>query len=380
MDNTFNKFIGLILDNRYKLLASLGTGGMSNVFLANDLVDGTPKAIKMLKDNIANDPVALKRLISESKAYAMLNHPHIVKIYDISVKGEYKYLVMEYVNGITLKKYMKEKGPLDWKEVVDYTLQILEALEVAHNIPFIHRDIKPQNIMLMQGGFVKVIDFGIAKLPDASTLTAVDKAIGTVFYISPEQATGAQAVDARSDIYSLGITMYEMVTGKLPFISSQQQQIIYKHVSEPPTPPSRYVSSIPKGLEQIILCAIEKKPIDRYQSAAQMSRHLKRLLENPNADFSKAKSPIEPIDSSHFLSFTSTVSKNGIDIPPAKATEDTNYSFPKKKEKKEIPAWLYGLVALGLGLGVIVGLVILFANFFASFNAYSCSVLPAPKL
>ena len=353
----------MILDDRYKLEASLGTGGMSYVFLATDLVDGKPKAIKMVKDHIANDPVALKRLISESRAYATLNHPNIVKIYDISVKGEYKYLVMEYVNGITLKKYMKEKGPLDWREVVDYSIQILQALEVAHNIPFVHRDIKPQNIMLMQGGFVKVIDFGIAKLPDASTLTAIDKAIGTVYYISPEQATGAQAVDARSDIYSLGVTMYEMVTGKLPFVSSNQQQIIYKHISEPPTPPSMYVSSIPKGLEQIILCAMEKKPIDRYQTATQMLRHLKRLQENPKADFSKKKEPA-PIDSSRFLSNTTTIQKNGIDVPVQPIHEDTDYSFTpvKKTKKKEAPTWLYGLIAACLACGVIIGLVLLFVN------------------
>ena len=363
----FNKFIGLILDDRYKLVANLGTGGMSFVFLAEDLVDGRPKAIKMLKDNIANDPVALKRLISESKAYAMLNHPNIVKIYDISVKGQYKYLVMEYVNGITLKKYMKEKGPLDWREVVDYSIQVLQALEVAHNIPFIHRDIKPQNIMLMQGGFVKVIDFGIAKLPDASTLTAIDKAVGTVFYLSPEQATGSQSVDARSDIYSLGVTMYEMVTGKLPFVSDQQQQIIYKHISEPPTPPSMYVTSMPKGLEQIILCAMEKKPIDRYQTASQMIRHLKRLLDNPNSDFSKPKKATDVLESNHFLSATTTMSRDGIDIPNFhEDKEEIEYISQnrKKKKKKDFPVWLMGLLSIGLILGVVIGLVVLFSKLF----------------
>lgn len=352
----FSKYIGMILDDRYKLEKTLGSGGMAIVFLARDLVDGKYKAIKMLKENIANDPTVLQRFITESRAYSMLNnHGNIVSIYDISVKGEYKYLVMEYVQGITLKKYLNEKGALDWREAADFSIQILQALEVAHRIPVIHRDIKPQNIMLLPGGIVKVMDFGIAKLPNAQTLTMVDKAIGTVYYISPEQATGAQ-VDTTTDIYSLGIMMYEMVTGKLPYVAENQQGIIYKHLSAKPTPPSMYVPSIPKGFEQIILCAMEKKPSDRYASATQMIRHLKKILQDPKAEFtSKKEDKIDKLLETH--DFKSTKQ-------PSSVNELSSLSItapvrkPKKKNEGLSPK-LIGFLAVLFTCGAVVGIVLI---------------------
>lgn len=355
--DVFNKYIGMVLDDRYKLEKTLGSGGMAIVFLARDLLDGKYKAIKMLKENIANDPIVLQRFITESKAYSMLNnHNNIVNIYDISVKGEYKYLVMEYIQGITLKKYLNEKGPLDWREVADFSIQILQALEVAHRIPVIHRDIKPQNIMLLPGGVVKVMDFGIAKLPNAQTLTMVDKAIGTVYYISPEQATGGH-VDTTTDIYSLGIMMYEMVTGKLPYVAEDQNGIIYKHLSAKPTPPSAYVSSIPKGFEQIILCAMEKKPVDRYASATQMIRHIKKVLQDPSTDFSKKK--------------TETVAQ-AIDLPVKETKVDDLAVFditepikkPKKKKNQGLPTWLVGVLAILFVCGAVVGIVLAIGKLF----------------
>jgi len=187
MEN-FDKYIGQIFDRRYKINRIIGIGGMAIVFEANDMVMNRTVAVKMLKDEIANDKQAVKRFINESKAIAMLSHPNIIPIYDISVKEELKYIVMEKVEGITLKNYMSKKGVLPLNEVLHYTDQILKALEHAHSKGIIHRDIKPQNILLMKNGKIKVTDFGIAKLPNAETVTMTDKAIGTVYYISPEQA------------------------------------------------------------------------------------------------------------------------------------------------------------------------------------------------
>ena len=193
--DVFNKYVGQVFDGRYKIEGTVGVGGMAIVFEATDLLTNRKVAVKMLKDSVSGNTQAIKRFIIESKAVAMLNHENIVKIYDISVRGEHKYIVMEFLEGITLREYMKNKGPLSWRETVEFTEQILAALDHAHMKGVVHRDIKPQNIMLLEGGFVKVTDFGIAKIPKAETLTMADKAIGTVFYISPEQAQGRK-IDA----------------------------------------------------------------------------------------------------------------------------------------------------------------------------------------
>ncbi|MBQ5390643.1 MAG: serine/threonine protein kinase, partial [Clostridia bacterium] len=213
----YNNYIGLLLDGRYKIKRLLGIGGMAMVFEADDTFRKIPVAVKILKDEFASDEVSVQRFINESKAVLMLSHINIVKIFDVSVKGENKYIVMEYIDGITLKNYIERKGALSVKETISYSIQILRALEHAHLGGVIHRDIKPQNIMLLKNGQIKVTDFGIAKLPDAKTLTATDKAIGTVYYISPEQAAGEKGIDRRTDLYSVGVMMYEMLTGKLPF-------------------------------------------------------------------------------------------------------------------------------------------------------------------
>ena len=208
-------------------------------------------AIKMLKDEIANDAEAVRRFINESKAVAMMSHPNIVNIYDVSVREDLKYIVMEYVEGITLKNYMTKRGALTLREIISYTEQILTALRHAHSKGIVHRDIKPQNIMLLKDGIVKVTDFGIAKLPNAETVTLTDKAIGTVYYISPEQASG-QEIDQRSDLYSLGVMMYEMATGVLPFTAESPVSVAMMQINETAKPPMELNPNIPRGLEQII--------------------------------------------------------------------------------------------------------------------------------
>ena len=291
----YNNYIGLLLDGRYKIKRLVGIGGMAMVFEADDTFRKITVAVKILKDEFASDEVSVQRFINESKAVLMLSHANIVKIFDVSVKGENKYIVMEYIDGITLKTYMERKGALSVKETISYSIQILRALEHAHLGGVIHRDIKPQNIMLLKNGQIKVTDFGIAKLPDAKTLTATDKAIGTVYYISPEQAAGEKGIDRRTDLYSVGVMMYEMLTGKLPFDAENPVSIALKQINEQPKAPTEIVPTIPKGLEQIVLFAMEKDKDKRFQTATQMIDLLLKVRENPGVVFrQKNQSPAKP--------------------------------------------------------------------------------------
>ncbi len=280
----YDKYVGQIFDRRYRIVRIIGVGGMAVVFEAVDTVMKRTVAVKMLKEEIAGDAQAVKRFINESRAVSMLSHPNIVSIYDVSVRDDLKYIVMERVDGITLKNYMNSRGPLPPKEIMNYTAQILRALDHAHSKGIIHRDIKPQNIMLLKNGKIKVTDFGIAKLPNAETVTMTDKAIGTVYYISPEQASGKK-IDPRSDIYSLGVVMYEMATGKLPFVADSPVSVALMQVNNQPRPPREILPSVPPGVEAMILTATEKDPDKRFQSASVMLHYVLRLREDPGYNF-----------------------------------------------------------------------------------------------
>lgn len=281
----YNRFCGKLLNDRYRIEKPVGMGGMAVVFKAMDTLTGRCVAIKMLREEEAANPQILRRFVNESRAVARLNHNNIVRIYDVSVDNPLKYIVMEYIDGMTLHDYMEYKKPLDWRDAVIYIDQILRALDHAHQNGVVHRDIKPQNIMLLEGGYVKVMDFGIAKLLDATDQTVkTSSAIGTVYYISPEQAQNT-TIDCRSDIYSLGCMLYEMVTGKLPFTADNSVAVAVKQISEQPVAPSQINPRIPLGLEQIILCAMQKKPADRYQSASQMLRHIRQFENDPTIVF-----------------------------------------------------------------------------------------------
>jgi len=296
MMELYEKYVGLVFDNRYRIERVIGIGGMAVVFKATDILMRRVVAVKILKDEISADSQSVQRFINESKAVAMLSHQNIVNIYDVSVRENIKYIVMEYVEGITLKSYMQHREVLNLREIISYTTQILKALEHAHKKGIVHRDIKPHNIMLLKNGVIKVTDFGIAKLPNTDTISMTEKAIGTVYYISPEQASGRD-IDSRSDLYSLGIMMYEMATGCLPFTGDSPVSVALKQVNDTPMLPREINPYIPVGLEQIIMHAMEKDPEARYQSAEDMLSHLQKLRENPKIIF-REKKTAKPKDKS----------------------------------------------------------------------------------
>lgn len=366
--DVFKKNIGEVFDGRYKINRTIGVGGMAIVYEATDLMTNKRVALKMLKDSISDNTQALRRFINESKAVAMLNHPNIVKILDVSVKTDHKFIVMEYISGITLREYMNRKGALDWREATEFISQILLALDHAHMKGVIHRDIKPQNIMVMEGGVIKVADFGIAKIPNAETVTMVDHAIGTIYYISPEQAKGKK-IDERSDIYSLGVMFYEMVTGRLPFLAENSYGIMLKHISDTPIPPTRLNPRLSLGIEQIILCAMEKDVVNRYQSASQMLRHIYRIKKDPTTIFQKQtpapRTPTAEVAIKRTTVFPDEQEQNaGRTSRPNPAPQPKRQSAAPVRKKKRSPEYVPFSVVIVICIAflvlAIIGFVILF--------------------
>lgn len=326
-------YIGHILDDRYQIKSMVGSGGMSRVFLADDLVTNRELAIKMLREDLAEDEAAVRRFIHEAKAVSMLSHPNIVAIYDTSIESEEKYIVLEYAEGITLKEYMRQNGPLSMKETIHIAVQILSALQHAHSHGIIHRDIKPQNIIVSPDGSIKLTDFGIAKVPDSDTISMTDKAIGSVHYISPEQASGKQ-VDYRSDLYSLGIILYEMTCNRLPFDADTTVAVACMQISSHATPPSEYIPDIPKGLEQILLKAISKRPADRFENATQMLDCLKRLEITPDAVFDFVTVDEEEEETVIPTENPDKATDDSIELQLVTPIEDTKEKKRKKKRDK----------------------------------------------
>jgi len=273
---------GVIIGNRYEIMGRIGTGGMADVYKAVDRVLNRYVAVKILKREFREDENFVKKFRSEARAAAGLTHPNIVNVYDVAEDRGLYYIVMELVEGITLKDYIQKKGQLSPKEVIGIMMQVCSGIETAHDNRIVHRDIKPQNIIISKEGKVKVTDFGIAKATSSNTIST--NAMGSVHYTSPEQARGGFS-DEKSDIYSLGITMYEMVTGRLPFDGDSTVTIALKHLQEDMIPPSEFVPDMPYSLEQIILKCTQKSADRRYIDVAQLSRDLRRSAQDPDGDF-----------------------------------------------------------------------------------------------
>lgn len=280
MDNN----IGKKLDGRYELLELIGVGGMADIYRAKDIQEDRIVAVKILKTEYAGSEEFLRRFRNESKAIALLSHPNIVKIYDVGFTDKVQFIVMEYVDGITLSDYIEQQGVLKWRDAVHFTVQVLKALQHAHDRGIVHRDIKSSNIMLLRDGTIKVMDFGIARFNRENNKTMSEKTIGSVHYISPEQARG-DITDERSDIYSVGVALYEMLTGKKPFDGDTPVAIALMHMQTEPKKPSEINETIPEGLEQIVVKAMQKEPNARYQTALEMITDLEEFKKNPGMVF-----------------------------------------------------------------------------------------------
>lgn len=274
---------GRILGGRYELLEKIGGGGMALVYKAKCKLLNRFVAVKLLRPEFSADEEFVKRFRVEAQAAASLSHPNIVSIYDVGKEDDMQYIVMEYVNGITLKEYVVQNGALDWKEAVNIAIQICSAIEHAHKNHIVHRDIKPHNILLTKDGIAKVTDFGIARAVTSSTITVVGSTIGSVHYFSPEQARGGFS-DEKSDLYSLGIVLYELVTGALPFNGESPVAIALKHIQDMPEEPISIKPDLPKGVSDLIMIAIEKDQKNRYQSATEMLDHLYKVLKSPDME------------------------------------------------------------------------------------------------
>ena len=278
-----DQYIGKLLDNRYEILEVIGTGGMAVVYKARCNRLNRLVAIKALKQELSQDEEFRRRFYAESQAVAMLSHPNIVSVYDVAHSDGLDYIVMELIDGITLKQYMEQKGQLNWREALHFATQIAKALEHAHSRGIVHRDIKPHNIMILKDGSVKVADFGIARISSAQN-TLTREALGSVHYISPEQAKGAH-VDARSDLYSLGVVMYEMLTGRPPFDGDTPVSVAIQHINATPVLPRELNPNIPLGLEQITMHAMTADLNKRYKSATEMLADLEEFRKDPNTTF-----------------------------------------------------------------------------------------------
>ena len=274
-----DQYIGRLLDGRYEILEIIGTGGMAVVYKARCHRLNRLVAIKILKDEFDRDEEFRRRFRAEGEAVAMLSHPNIVQVYDVSTSDSANFIVMELIDGISLKEYMEKKGVLNWKETLHFSLQIAKGLEHAHSRGIIHRDIKPHNIMVLKNGSVKVMDFGIARVMNKSN-TLTKEALGSVHYISPEQAKGGYT-DNRSDLYSLGVVMYEMMAGRPPYDGESAVSVAIQHINGGAPLPSSYNPNLPTGLEQIIMKAMALEARDRYVSATEMLQDMEEFRKNP---------------------------------------------------------------------------------------------------
>lgn len=355
-------FCGKRLDGRYEIREIVGVGGMAVVYKAYDNIDDRIVAIKILKEEFLANEEFRRRFKNEAKAIAVLSHPNIVKVYDVSFGDRLQYIVMEYIEGITLKEYIEQQQVVNWKEAVHFVNQILKALQHAHDKGIVHRDIKPQNIILLQDGTIKVSDFGIARFSRGDTRTMTESAIGSVHYISPEQARG-EITDDKADIYSVGVVMYEMLTGQLPFQSDNAVSVAIMQMQQEAKRPREINPDIPLGLEQITLRAMQKNAKDRYQSASEMLMDLDEFRKNPSVKF----------DYNYFVDSEPTRFVDPKRVPPAKAPADAVKTEPEETEEEKEPSKTMPII-----FGVIAGLIVIVAIFVGVFLGRNAKKVEVP--
>ena len=331
-----DQYIGKLLDNRYELLERIGTGGMAVVYKGRDHRLNRLVAVKILKEELAQDAEFRRRFHDESQAVAMLSHPNIMAVYDVSHSAELDYIVMELLDGITLKQYMQRKGgKLAWREALHFITQIMKALSHAHSRGIIHRDIKPHNIMVLRDGSLKVADFGIARLTSAAQATLTQEALGSVHYISPEQARGSH-IDARSDIYSAGVVLYEMITGRLPYEGDSPVAVAIQHINSIPLSPREIDPEIPEALEAITMKAMASDVNQRYLSADAMLADLEEFRKNPSINFDYTPADLLVTDGDEPTQIIGANTPHTVRPQPAHGTEDT-YRRPAAHARKGRP-------------------------------------------
>lgn len=347
---------GKIIGNRYEIIEKIGNGGMATVYKAKDMTLKRNVAVKVLKDEFTTDEEFIKRFNIEAQSAASLTHPNIVSIYDVGNEESIYYIVMELVQGKTLKQIIDEDGVLPWKWSLNIAIQIASALETAHKNNIVHRDIKPHNIIITEDGIAKVTDFGIAKAVSNSTITAFGTTIGSVHYFSPEHARGG-FTDAKSDLYSLGVVMYEMLTGRVPFDADTPVSIALKHMQEKPVEPIKLNPAIPYSVNKIILKAMQKDTNLRYQSATEMLRDLSLALKDPEGHFVK-----ENIDMNGYTQVIPTLSQEKVKTE----SEDRKNSEEKEKKKGKISTFFSEHPAVKILLIIALIILIPVGVFFAT--------------
>ncbi len=350
-----DKFVGKRLDGRYEIREIIGVGGMAVVYKAYDCIEDRIVAVKILKEEFISNEEFITRFKNESKAIAVLNHPNIVKVYDVSFGDLIQYIVMEFVDGITLKQYIEKQQSLRWKDAVYLTIQVLRALQHAHDKGIVHRDVKPQNIMLLSDGTIKVTDFGIARFARSEHKTMTDKAIGSVHYISPEQARG-ELTDEKADIYSVGVMLYEMLTGKLPFEADSAVSVAIMQLQQNPVLPRDINENIPVGLEQITMHAMQKDVAKRYRSAAEMLRDLEEFRRSPDTVFEYTyfvdNEPTRFVDAVNDNDLGVSVSDN------SKTIDEDDEDYYDDDEKSPVIPILAGVAIAFIIAAIVVGVII----------------------
>ena len=350
-----DQYIGKMLDKRYEILELIGTGGMANVYKAKCHRLNRMVAVKILKSDLAENADFRRRFRDESQAVAQLSHANIMSIYDVSRHGEVEYIVMELLEGITLKQYMERRGQMDWREALHFITQIMRGLNHAHSRGIIHRDIKPQNIMILRDGSVKVADFGIACLADAGQ-TLTQEALGSVHYISPEQARGDR-MDARSDIYSAGVVLYEMLTGRLPFEGDSAVAVAIQHLSSVPLAPRDINANIPEALELICMKAMSPNLHKRYASTEEVLEDLEKFRKNPDVDLDYIRIDLEEKQNEDPTQPIATEKVAAATRAARKKQEERRVEEEKQRTRKLIAVIAGAIAALALLVFVIIKVI-----------------------